>query len=153
MLAVVRPAARYHLLEATRRKAAFLAAAVEALALRNVEIVPSRAEEAGRDDRYREACDLVVSRAVAPLPVMLEYGLPLTRLGGHLIAYKGPEAEREVADSGAALKVLGGEVRGLKAVSLPREMGERVLVLVEKTAPTPPAYPRRPGIPAKRPIA
>lgn len=153
VLAVVRPAAQYFLVEATGKKAAFLAAVMEALALRNVEIVSSRAEEVGRQASYRETCDLVVSRAVAPLPVVLEYGLPLTRVGGHLIAHKGPEAEREVADSGAALKALGGEVRRLTEVSLPRAMGERVLVLVEKTAPTPPAYPRRPGIPAKRPIA
>ena len=153
VLAVVRPAAQYFLVEATGKKAAFLAAVKEALALRNVEIVSSRAEEVGRQASYRETCDLVVSRAVAPLPVVLEYGLPLTRVGGHLIAHKGPEAGREVADSGAALKALGGEVRRLKEVSLPRAMGERVLVLVEKTAPTPPAYPRRPGIPAKRPIA
>lgn len=153
VLAVVRPAAQYFLVEATGKKAAFLAAVMEALALRNVEIVSSRAEEVGRQASYRETCDLVVTRAVAPLPVVLEYGLPLTRVGGHLIAHKGPEAGREVADSGAALKALGGEVRRLKEVSLPRAMGERVLVLVEKTAPTPPAYPRRPGIPAKRPIA
>ena len=153
VLAVARPAARYCLVEATGKKVAFLAAAAEALALRNVEIVSSRVEEVGQHASYRETCDLVVSRAVAPLPVVLEYGLPLTRVGGQLIAYKGPEAERQVADSGAALKALGGEVRTLKAVSLPRAMGERVLVLVEKTAPTPPAYPRRPGIPAKRPLA
>ena len=153
VLAVARPAARYCLVEATGKKVAFLAAAAEALALRNVEIVSSRVEEVGQHASYRETCDLVVSRAVAPLPVVLEYGLPLTRVGGQLIAYKGPEAERQVADSGAALEALGGEVRRLKAVSLPREMGERVLVLVEKTAPTPPAYPRRPGTPAKRPLA
>jgi len=152
VLAVARPEARYTLIESSRRRVAFLRELLPALGLANAEVVAARAEQIGRDTAHRERYDLVVSRAVAPLRVLLEYCLPLARVGGQALAYKGPEAEDEIAGSAAALEALGGRVQGLRHLRLPQDMGERILVLVEKTTPTPERYPRRSGIPAKRPL-
>lgn len=152
VLAAARPQARYTLIEANRRRAAFLAQAARELGLSQVTVVAARAEEAGQDPRHREQYHLVVSRAVAPLPVLLELCLPLARVGGQALAYKGPEAEVEVTRSAAALAALGGRVAEAMPLALPRGMGERRLVLVAKERPTPAQYPRRPGTPAKRPL-
>lgn len=151
VLAIARPA-HYTLIEATKKRAAFLQRAAEALGLPNMIVVPSRAEELGQSPDHRESYHLVLSRAVAPLAVLLEYGLPLTRLSGHFIAYKGPAVDQELNGCGNALQTLGGRVAGILRFALPREMGRRTLIQVEKTAPSPPRYPRRPGIPAKRPL-
>jgi len=86
------------------------------------------------------------------MPVLAEYCLPFCRVGGRFIAQKGPEAENEVRVASAAIQKLGGALRELKEVTLPGQREQRVLVIIDKVAPTPPAYPRRPGIPAKRPL-
>ncbi len=151
VLAVARPA-HYTLIEATKKRAAFLQRAITDLSLPNITVLPDRAEIIGRHPDHRESYHLSLSRAVAPLPVLLEYALPLTRIGGHFIAYKGPAADEELEKSGDALETLGGRLAHTRRLSLPRSMGDRVLVLVEKIAPTPPRYPRRPGTPAKRPL-
>ena len=152
VLAIARPQASYTLIEATKKRTAFLRLAAEALALTNTTLLAGRAEQAGRNPDHREAYDLVLSRALAPLPVLLEYCLPLAHLGGHCLAQKGPGAEEELDHSGPALRTLGGALSEVRTFSLPRNMGARTLILVEKTAPTPARYPRRPGIPAKRPL-
>jgi len=152
VFAVARPQARYTLIESNQRRAAFLRKLVDALGLKNTAVIAERAEQSGRDVDHRGSYDLVLSRAVAPLPVLLEYCLPLAAIGGDVLAYKGPDAEGEVAESAQALSALGGRVTELRRLSLPQHMGERVLVLIEKTAPTPDRYPRRPGMPVKRPL-
>lgn len=152
VLAVARPQGSYTLIEATKKRTAFLKLAVEALALTNTTLLAGRAEQAGRNPDHREAYGLVVSRALAPLPVLLEYCLPLANVGGHCLAQKGPEAKEELEGSGRALRILGGSILEVRSLTLPREMGRRNLILVEKTAPTPARYPRRPGMPAKRPL-
>jgi 16S rRNA (guanine527-N7)-methyltransferase len=152
VFAAALPQARYTLIESNRRRAAFLRALVDALGLENTAVIAERAEQTGRDPGHRGSYDLVLSRAVAPLRVLLEYCLPLAAVGGHMLAYKGPEAESEVTESADALSALGGRVTELRGLSLPQHMGERVLVLIQKTAPTPDRYPRRPGTPAKRPL-
>jgi len=140
------------LLEATAKKAAFLSEVVQDLGLQDVEVVTARAEEEAHRANRRETYDLVVARAVAPLPVLLELALPFLRLGGYLAASKGSAARREVAASARALAVLGGEVLSMAALHVPGARVQPTLVLVRKVAPTPPAYPRRAGIPAKRPL-
>jgi 16S rRNA (guanine527-N7)-methyltransferase len=152
VLAVARPDASYQLIESTRKRAAFLRTAVQALGLHYVSITAARAEETGQDPDHRECYDLVLSRAVAPLPVLLEYCLPLLRVGGQFLGQKGPEAQKELDHSGPALSALGGQVGQLRSLSLPRQAGRRVLIVIEKTEPTPAKFPRRPGIPAKRPL-
>jgi len=152
VLAVARPHATYTLIESTKRRTAFLERAARELKLANTTVLKTRVEEAGRNPDHREAYGLVVSRALAPLAVLLEYCLPLVGLGGHCLAQKGPDAKEELERSGPALRILGGSISEVRSLTLPRDMGARTLILVEKTAPTPARYPRRPGMPAKRPL-
>jgi 16S rRNA (guanine527-N7)-methyltransferase len=152
VLALVRPQARFTLLDSSQKRADFLRLAATELGLVNVEVVTSRAEEAGRNHEHRDRYDVVTARALAPLRILLEYGLPLARVGGCLLAMKGPEAEAELAASQHALSVLGaGEVQ-TRRVTLPDGAGERVLILVEKRDTTPSRYPRVAGMPGRRPL-
>jgi 16S rRNA (guanine527-N7)-methyltransferase len=151
-LRIVRPDLRLTLLEATGKKLLFLQAVCEALALEGVSFVHARAEEAGRMPGQREACDVALARAVARLPVLLEYMLPLVRVGGLAIALKGRTAEEEAADSQRALKALGGRLAGIHPVQLPDVEDTHYLVVIEKIAPVRPLYPRKPGTPAQQPL-
>ena len=102
---------------------------------------------------HREGYHLVVARAVAQLSVLLEYCLPLCRLGGWFVAYKGPQVREELEDAEVAAKELGGKLAALKEYDLPQEMGSRTLSdLLQKVTPTPGKYPRRAGIPARKPL-
>jgi 16S rRNA (guanine527-N7)-methyltransferase len=152
ILAIARPQARYALLESSTKRAAFLRLAIADLGLGSVEVVPLRAEEAGRRPAHRERYHLVLARAVARLPVLLEYTLPLVRAEGYALLMKGPEAEEEAQASARALDLLGGRLVDITPLALPLDMGRRSLVLVRKISPTPPRYPRRPGLPARRPL-
>ena len=145
---IAHPALRLTLLESAAKKTAFLEEVVERLVLAEVAVVTGRAESAAHESTHREAYDLALARAVAPLPVLLELALPFLRLGGFLAAPKGSRAALERAAAAAALQACGGRI--LVAERLPDS--PLTLVLVEKVAPTPTAYPRRPGIPAKRPL-
>ncbi len=151
-LKLAQPHIRLTLVESSTRVARFLREALRVLGLEDVTLVVDRAERVGRDAAYREQFDLAVARGVALLPELLEYLLPLVRLGGLAVAYKGPRAAQEVEQARKALEVLGGRVRSLARVEVPHLPAERVLVLVEKVAATPPRYPRKPGIPHKRPL-
>jgi len=151
-LKVARPDLWLSLLEADGRRVAFLREAVRQLGLEQVTVVHARAEDAGRQPAHREAYDVAVARALAELPVLAEYCLPLVRPGGNLVAWKGPGAEHEVARAAGALERLGGRVAEVRRLSLPRAMGSRALVVVDKVAPTPAAYPRRPGRARRRPL-
>jgi len=150
-LKIARPELRLTLLEANRRKAAFLVQAVARLGLQEVEIVARRAEEAGRDPRHREAYDFALARALAPMPVLAELCLPFVAVGGRLLAMKADSvAEAEAARS--VIKRLGGELIAVSAAaSAARTLGQ--VVVVEKVRPTPAEYPRRPGVPGRRPLA
>ncbi len=143
-LKIARPDLRVVLVEADRRKAAFLAHAAAELDL-DVEVVAERAETVGQGPR-RESFDVAACRALAPLPVLAELCLPLVRVGGRLLAMKGPLRE----DAGAVAVLGGGPVEVVPAPSTARQRG--VVVVVPKVAPTPPVYPRRPGVPARRPL-
>ncbi|MDI3281048.1 MAG: 16S rRNA (guanine(527)-N(7))-methyltransferase RsmG [Bacillota bacterium] len=151
-LQIVRPDLHFTLLEANAKKAHFLEQAVRALGLARTEVLCARAEEVGHQGGRRESYHYAVSRAVAELRVALEYALPLVVSGGFALFQKGPRAMAEIAAAGRALQILQGEVREQKRLWLPRGAGERVLVLVEKKGPTPPLYPRRPGVPNRRPL-
>jgi 16S rRNA (guanine527-N7)-methyltransferase len=94
----------------------------------------------------------VIARALAPMPVLLEYCLPLVKVGGDCLALKGPAGEAELRRSHHALELLGGQLAATRPLSLPQSLGERLLILITKTSPTPTRYPRRPGLPAKRPL-
>jgi 16S rRNA (guanine527-N7)-methyltransferase len=144
-VAVARPDVEVTLLEADGRKAAFLVHAAASLGLA-VRVLAERAEDAGRGP-LREAFDVAASRALGPMPVVAELCLPLVRVGGRLLAMR-----TAAEDAGAPWELLGGGAPSvLPAPTAAR--GDGVLVEVRKAAPTPDAYPRRPGLPARRPLA
>lgn len=151
-LKIACPDIRLTLLEATGKKAAFLQHLVEVLQLTGVTILVARAEEAGRQPDHREQYDVAVARAVAPLPVLAEYTLPLVKVGGTIIAQKGTDPATEVKTAAQALALLGGQLDRIVPVTIPGLDAPRHLVLITKVKPTPQQYPRRPGMPAKRPI-
>lgn len=152
-LKIMRPQFRVVLVEATEKKVQFCRHVVDGLKLEGVDVVHGRAEAIGHDPRHRQKYDWVVARAVAPLPVLAEYILPLARLGGLAIAQKGETGPAEVHAAEAAIRRLGGHVRQLLPIELPTVAESRYLVLIDKIAATPESYPRRPGIPTKRPIS
>jgi 16S rRNA (guanine527-N7)-methyltransferase len=149
---IVRPALRLTLVEAHGRRAAFLEELVRRLDLKDVTVVKARAEDAARDPRHRESYDLALARAVAPLPVLLELTLPFLRLGGLLATPKGSGARREVREAQAALAALGGFVEAVRPLDTPWAPTPPTLVLVRKVSATPKRFPRRAGIPEKRPL-
>lgn len=151
-LKVLWPSMDVALLEATGKKVTFLRHVVEHLSLQSVVVLHARAEEAGHQKEHREMYDLVTARAVAELPELLEYTLPFASRGGWLVLPKGSAAPGEAIAAEAALKKLGGRLHRLVPVEIPGLAEPRYIVLVEKVAPTPPEYPRRPGIPHKRPL-
>ena len=150
-LAVARPELPVVLLEAAQKKCQFLADCAAALALPAVQALPLRAEDAGRDPAFRGRFAFVTARAVAELRVLLEYALPLLRPGGRFFAYKGAAWAEEVAAAQNAARLLGGEFAEPLRYTLPG--GEqRAVVEIVKTGATPDKYPRRPGMPEKRPL-
>jgi 16S rRNA (guanine527-N7)-methyltransferase len=122
------------------------------MGLDGVEVVEGRAEEAAHDNAYRASYDLVVARAVAGLPVLLEYCVPFLRVGGALAATKGSAAQSELEASGAALEALGAVVEEVTSLEVPGLPSQSVII-VRKFAETPERYPRRTGIPTKRPLS
>lgn len=143
------PDLNLYLLDASAKRVAFLRHCCAQLAL-NVEIQHGRAEELGRD-WGRERFDIAVTRAVANLAVISEYCLPLLRIGGSFLAYKGPGSREEVERAERAVALLGGAIKGTHSYRLPSG-DERSLIIVEKTNLTPAQYPRRPGHPVKKPL-
>ncbi len=149
-LAAAMPDTNFVLIEATGKKARFIESACAELGLENVSVLPARAEEAGRSPDHRERHDAVVARAVGSLAELIELGLPLLRIGGRLLAVKGGRAPDEIAAADRALTELGGSLLG--SSPLLSGAGESVVVEVGKDLPTPEKYPRRSGIPHKRPL-
>jgi len=150
-LRIAWPAIRLTLLESVGKKCRFLEDMARQLGLKDVAVLEGRAEDFGRDPAHREQYDLVVARAVAALPVLIEYSLPFLRLGGRLAAVKGTSATAEIDASAAALQELGARLYDAPVFQPPQGPSQTV-VLIEKTAATPDRYPRRTGIPSKRPL-
>jgi 16S rRNA (guanine527-N7)-methyltransferase len=148
-LKIARPDLVLTLVESDQSKAAFLVRACATLGLRDVEVLARRAEEVGQDPLYREAFDVAVARALAPMPVLVELCLPLVKVGGRLLAQK---TETEEVDSAArAIDAMGGVLQDvIAAPSAARRSG--TVVVVGKVRSTPPVYPRRSGVPARKPL-
>jgi 16S rRNA (guanine527-N7)-methyltransferase len=151
-LQIVCPQWQVTLLEATGKKVQFLQHMRDMLGLKGLEVIHGRAEDLARDPAHRERYDWVAARAVAEMPVLAELTLPFARIGGMVVAMKSATAEAEAAAAGRALALLGGQLAKVIALQLPGLAEERRLVVVRKVACTPDAYPRRPGMPAKRPL-
>jgi 16S rRNA (guanine527-N7)-methyltransferase len=151
-LKIAAPPLALTLVESVAKKTQFLAAVVGTLGLRDVSIQTERAETLGQQPAFRARYDWAVARSVARLPTLLEYLLPLVRVGGHALALKGASAAEEVAQARKAVETLGGEEPYLTEVTLPGHDKAHFLVTVRKRADTPSRYPRRPGVPARRPL-
>jgi 16S rRNA (guanine527-N7)-methyltransferase len=150
VLAAARPDARVVLVEAASRKCAFLRDAVSEMRLANVEVAWSRAEE-WQDGLGR--CDVVCARALASLPVLVEYAAPLLREHGVLVAWKGLVSDTEAVDGAAAAAQLGMREEVVRSVTPFLGSEQRTLHVVRKIAPTPAGFPRRPGMATKRPLS
>lgn len=140
------------LLEATGKKVSFLEHLAEILGLKGVHAIHDRAERLAHDPAHREAYDVAYARAVADLPVLVEYALPFCKAGGYFVAMKGESGAGEAWNAEYATLLLGGELRSVIPVHLPHLPENRSLIVIQKVSPTPVAYPRRPGIPSKRPL-
>lgn len=152
-LKILYPQLRLTLVESVQKKARFLEAVVAALELREVAIIPERAETIGHLPGHRRQYDWAVARAVAALPVLVEYLLPLCRTGGYALAQKGEGASGEVKAARRAIQLLGGGEPELHPIQLPGRDETHYLVLIPKVAESPAAYPRSAGRPAKKPLS
>ncbi len=150
-LKIVREDLRLTLVESTGKKCVFLKEAVRVLGLKDVEIVNARAEELGQDPAFRERFDAAFARAVARLNVLAEYCMPLVRVGGSFLAYKG-DAEEEIREAEGALRILGGGKKQVVCYELPENYGARTLLNVQKEKHTPKGYPRGHGMEKRSPI-
>ncbi len=152
VLKILYPSMRLALVESVGKKANFCRHIVAVLAMEHVEVVSVRAEDVGQMPVHREKYDWAVARAVAAMPVLAEYLLPLVKVGGGMLAQKGENGPLEAQSAEKAFKMLGGRLRQLVRVTLPGVSDERYLVIVDKIAATPSSYPRRAGIPAQKPL-
>jgi 16S rRNA (guanine527-N7)-methyltransferase len=151
-LKIIFPQPRLVLIEPTTKKTAFLRHIIHELGLENVEVLNSRAEEAAHLPPYREQFALVLSRAVALLPTLVELTLPFCQIGGRFIAQKKGEIGPEVSGAKEAIAILGGKLDRVEKLELDEFTDVRYLVIIDKIYPTPGKYPRRPGMPRRRPI-
>jgi 16S rRNA (guanine527-N7)-methyltransferase len=140
------------LVESVGKKAMFCQHIVRVLGLENVEVIQARAEDLGQKAEHREKYDWAVARAVAQMNVLMEYLLPLVKIGGMVLAQKGESAPAEAQEAEKAMKLLGGKLKQLIPVTLPGVADDRYLVLIDKVAATPPKYPRKAGMSAKTPL-
>ncbi len=151
-LKIAIPELHMSLLEATGKKVRFLRHIVRKLKLEGVDILSGRAEDIGHRAEYRETFDLVLSRAVASLPALVELAIPFCAIGGGFIAQKQAEAKLEIKQAQNAVRILGGELREVIDITLPYFPGDRCLVVYNKVSQTPSIYPRHSGVPAKKPL-
>ena len=151
-LAVYAPHLTVTLLDSLNKRVRFLTEVTAAMGLQNVRCIHARAEEAARTAEHRAAYDIAVSRAVARLPILLEYTLPFVRVGGTLLALKGRAYAEEQKEARRAAEVLGGGRITARPVHLPGLDDVRAILTVTKERQTPAAYPRGGGAPTRRPI-
>lgn len=151
-LKLIAPQWQWTLLDGTGKKITFLNHIVATLALNDIDVVQGRAEEIGRNNRYREAFDIVTARAVAPLVTLVEYLLPLVRVDGLAVIYKGASSPQEFIEARKAIQILGGETVRMAPVQVPYLDEQRFVILIKKVRPTPNLYPRGQGLARKKPL-
>ena len=140
------------LADSLNKRIKFLDIVIETLELNKIETIHARAEELAKNKKYRESYDIVVSRAVAALNVLLEYTTPFIKVGGKVICMKGNNVEEEIKESKNAIKILGTKMLPVEKVVLPDTEITRNIITVEKIKNTPAKYPRKAGTPAKEPL-
>ena len=150
-LKIVFPMLDVVLVDSLDKRVKFLNIVIKELGLNNIKAIHARAEEYGHSE-YRESFDICVTRAVANLAVISEYCLPLVNVGGYFVAYKSSNIKDEIYDSEIAIEELGGSIEDVDIFNLPDTDIERSLIRIYKDFNTPKKYPRRNGIPLKKPI-
>lgn len=151
-LKIANPHLNMTLLDSQKKRIAFLNHIIDHLELQGAKAIHGRAEDTAKIEGQRECFDFVLSRAVAKLPVLLEYALPFVKIGGFFVAYKGPEVEEELAEAKRALQEFGGKHWDTLEAELPQHGGRRKLLIIRKVYFTPVIYPRKAGMPEKKPI-
>ena len=151
-LKILKPEISLSLLDSRRKRIEFLRYLSKSLKLKGLKIIWGRAEEYGRKEEYREKYDIVLARALARLNILVELGIPFLRIRGLFIAQKGEKLKEELEEARKAIEILGGELKGIISLRLPFSRKSRKLVIVEKILETSDRFPRRSGIPQKRPI-
>jgi len=149
---IARENVKVTLVDSLNKRLLFLNDVIEKLQLKEIETLHFRAEEFGQNKKYRESFDIATSRAVANLSTLVEYLLPLVKVGGICICMKGSEVEEELKDSKKAIQILGGEIESIDEFTLPGSDIKRNIVIIKKIDKTPNRYPRKPGTPSKEPI-
>lgn len=150
-LSIVKENTNIVLLDSLNKRINFLEEVKENLKLENITTIHGRAEEFGKNKNEREKYDIAMSRAVASLNILLEYLLPLVKVGGRAICMKGSNIE-EIENAKNALEILGGKIEKIEEITLPNSDIKRNIIIVKKVKNTPSKYPRKPGTPSKEPI-
>lgn len=149
---IVRDDINVTLLDALNKRLNFLKEVIKQSKLTNIKTIHARAEEAGKNKNLRESFDIATSRAVAPLNVLVEYLLPLVKIGGKCICMKGSNAKEEIENSRKAISILGGKIAEIQELELPNSDMKRTIIVIKKEKNTPAKYPRKAGTPSKTPI-
>ena len=151
-LKIMYPELEVLLLDSLGKRVSFLDEVIKILELKSIRALKGRAEDLARDTDYRKGYDVAVSRAVANLAILSEYNLPFLKLGGSFVAYKSESVSDELGEAKNAIKTLGGKIQKVEKFYLPKTNISRTFIIIEKVNETPEKYPRRAGIPEKRPL-
>ena len=150
-LKIINPNMEFILVDSLNKRINFLGEVAKELCLEKIQLIHSRVEDLAKNMNYREKADVVVSRAVANLRVLVEYMLPFVKKEGICICMKGPNIEEEIEEGKKAIEILGGKIEKIENLLLPGNL-ERNLIIIKKIKNTPEKYPRKAGIPAKQPL-
>ena len=150
-LKIINPNMEFILVDSLNKRINFLEEVAKELCLEKIQLIHSRVEDLAKNMNYREKADVVVSRAVANLRVLVEYMLPFVKKEGICICMKGPNIEEEIEEGKKAIEILGGKIEKIENLLLPGNL-ERNLIIIKKIKNTPEKYPRKAGIPAKQPL-
>lgn len=151
-LKIMMPDVKFTLLDSLNKRVSFLNEVIDELKLKDIEALHGRAEDYASDNKYREKYDICVSRAVANLSTLSEYCIPFVKENGFFISYKAGESEEEINKSKNAIKILGGKINKVEEFVLPGTDVSRVFVFIRKLELTDKKYPRKAGVPAKKPL-
>ena len=151
-LKILNPQLQITLLDSLNKRIVFLNEVINSLKLNDIEAIHGRAEELGKNAKYREKYDIAISRAVASLNTLSEYCMPFVKVGGYFISMKGPDVDDELKEADKGIKVLGGKIIKKEIVNLPKSDIVHSLIIIEKTKETPTKYPRAGGKPKKNPL-
>lgn len=151
-LSILFPEKKITLIDSLNKRVRYLNTLIDELGLKNIDVYHGRAEEFGKNNQFRECYDVAVSRAVARLNILSEFCIPFIKKGGHFICYKGMNIDEEIADGEKAIEILGCKTLDKIKTDIPFIDMKHYLLIIEKIKSTPKEYPRKSGMPAKKPL-